>query len=342
MVIALQCCTYAHAPTLHSHACPSHHTRSSPPQSDDEPLIDASQYLSSSWHEAAVSYTQRDLLTYAVGIGCDELRYVWELDCDFAAFPTYPIVLEFKGTSHDVVSFPSPTMMESPVMAMPPLPGTRVILDGERYIEKLSELDESGCECILKSKLVGVHARRSGASIEMESLLTEAATGKPLYRFLSSSFMVGAKGFTGAGKEHFAAVKPPKGVAPDAVEEIATAANQTALYRLSGDYNPLHVDPEFAQMSGFAEPILHGLCSLGVSARAVLRRFGENDASQFRAIKVRFSKPVLPGQTLRVEMWRADGPMGKGTRIIFRTLVKETGKVCITNAFCDLNGAAKL
>ena len=218
-----------------------------PAQSGDAAeTIDAAQYLSSSWHEAAVSYTQRDLLTYAVGIGCEELRYIWELDGDFAAFPTYPIVLEFKGTSHDVVSFPSPTMMESPVMAMPPLPGTRVILDGERYIEKLADLDPDGCECVLKSKLVGVHARRSGASIELQSLLVDAATGTPLYRFVSSSFAVGAKGFKGAGKEHFTSVKPPKGVAPDAVEEMVTHANQTALYRLSGDYNPLHLDPEFA------------------------------------------------------------------------------------------------
>ena len=84
-------------------------------------------------------------------------------------------------------------------------------------------------------------------------------------------------------------------------------------------------------MSGFQRPILHGLCSLGYSARAVLNRFGGGDANRFRDIRLRFSSPVLPGQTLRVEMWDEGGG-----RVLFQSSVKETGTVCVSNAYVDL------
>jgi peroxisomal enoyl-CoA hydratase 2 len=90
----------------------------------------------------AVSYNRRDLITYAVGIGCDELRFVYENDPDFAAFPTYPIVLGFKGEEEDVVGFPSAAMMAANVL--PPLPGMKFVLDGERYSRPLGHWDVRG------------------------------------------------------------------------------------------------------------------------------------------------------------------------------------------------------
>merc|ERR1712232_566002 len=119
-------------------------------------------------------------------------------------------------------------------------------------------------------------------------------------------------------------------------ESIIQEKGGKELYRITGDYNPLHIDPEFAQMSGFQEPILHGLCSMAVSCRAVVREFAGNDPSLFKSLKVRFAKPVLPGQTLEVHCWK------EGNKVIFVSKVKETGDTVINNAYVELKPTAKL
>lgn len=270
-------------------------------------------------------------MTYAVGIGCTELRYVYEHDENFAAFPTYPIVLSFKGTSQDVVSFPSEAMMSQPIV---PLDGVRVGLDGERSIEKLAEIDPEGGELTLKSRLIGVHKRGSGASVESEQVLIQ--NGKEVYRIISGTFMVGAKNFEDSGVSNSEKVGVPSR-APDATLELPTSPTQTHVYRLSGDYNPLHVDDNFAKMSGFKQPIIHGLCTFGMSARAVLKQFAGDDQKKFKLFKGRFAKPLLPGDTLVVEMWKEPG-----NKIVFLTKSKDTGAVVINNAYLLLHGDSKM
>lgn len=297
----------------------------------EDEIVETASYLNK-WVEQKVAYNKRDLLTYAVGIGCTELNFVYENHDDFSAFPTYPIVLNFKGTDQDVVSFPSEAMMEG--APMPVLPGTRVGLDGERYIECIRPLDVDGGDLTMKSRIIGVHKRGSGASVETEAIVMDGA-GNAIYRIVSGAFMVGAKGFKDSGITNSEKIKVPQR-SPDAVVDIVTSPFQAQIYRLSGDYNPLHVDPEFAQMSGFKKPILHGLCSLGMSARAVIQQYCPNDVSQFKAIKARFASPVLPGQTLSVHMWKS------GNRVIFISKVKETGKVAVSNAYVELQPSAKL
>ena len=160
-------------------------------------------------------------------------------------------------------------------------------------------------------------------------------TGKDLFYNESTVFFRGSGGFGGAnkGSDRGAATRIYKAPSrkPDVVVEEATTEEQAAIYRLSGDRNPLHLDPEFSKVGGFETPILHGLCSFGYAGRAVVKTFG-----QFKNIKVRFAGVVIPGQTLITEMWK------EGNVVIFQTKVKETGKLCIAGAGAELvDGGAK-
>jgi len=188
----------------------------------------------------------------------------------------------------------------------------------------------------LYNTIVGCHKRGSGVSVENEAILFDKKTGLEYYKIRSGSFLVGAKDFLDSGITFSEKVKPPSRE-PDAVEELTTSKFQAQLYRLSGDYNPLHVSSEFANMVGFKEPILHGLCTLGVTARALVKCMCLNDPSRFQSIKVRFSKPVLPGDTLVVKMWNE----GSG-KVVFTTSVKETGAVVINNAVFQMKMGAKM
>ena len=165
---------------------------------------------------------------------------------------------------------------------MPPLPGIKVGLDGERYVEMIRPLDTAGSKVTIKSRLIGVHKRGSGASVETEAIIADEKG--PLYRLVSGAFLVGAKDFKDSGITNSENVPVPKRN-PDKVVEFKTDVNAAKLYRLSGDYNPLHIAEDMAQASGFQEPILHGLCTYGISCSVVLKAFLDNDPSKFKAIK---------------------------------------------------------
>jgi len=176
--------------------------------------------------------------------------------------------------------------------------------------------------------------KKSGALI-LYNIETFDESGDKVAFNQFSTFAVGSGNFGGpkTTTKSYPLVETPKR-APDAIVEEKTSIDQAALYRLSGDRNPLHIDPNFAAMGGFATPILHGLCSFGYSVRHVMKTYAGNDMSKFKCVKVRFSKPVLPGQTLRTEMWK------DGNRILFQAKVVENGNVCISGAYVDLTEAA--
>jgi 3-hydroxyacyl-CoA dehydrogenase/3a,7a,12a-trihydroxy-5b-cholest-24-enoyl-CoA hydratase len=176
-----------------------------------------------------------------------------------------------------------------------------------------------------------VYDKGSGALIMLD-ISTVDEEGEEVAFNQLSAFIRGLGGFGGERGPSGSAHTPPERP-PDAVVAQATQPNQALYYRLaSGDGNPLHADPQMAAIGGYDRPILHGLCTLGFAARAVLKTFGGNDPARFQSIRARFSQPVFPGETVMTEMWdEGDG------RILFRSRVQERGGVAaITHAVIDL------
>jgi len=172
-------------------------------------------------------------------------------------------------------------------------------------------------------------ADKGTAAVVVTRTETTDAKGDVLFVNESTIFIRGSGGFggpkKGANRGAATAVHTPPKRRPDTVVEEKTSEDQAALYRLNGDRNPLHIDPEFSRVGGFKTPILHGLCFFGFSGKHIVQTYGA-----FKNIKVRFAGVVLPGQTLVTEMWK------EGNTVMFQTKVKETGKLCIAGAGAEL------
>ncbi|MGC1513336.1 MAG: MaoC family dehydratase, partial [Acidimicrobiales bacterium] len=173
------------------------------------------------------------------------------------------------------------------------------------------------------STIVGIYDKGSGAVVAIESTSVDPVTDKPMFSTRSSIFIRGEGGWGGdRGPSGRTNVAPDR--APDHQVSYATRHDQALLYRLSGDRNPLHSDPSFARMGGFDRPILHGLCTYGFTGRALLHTLCGSDPARFTSMDARFSKPVMPGDTLTVSMWV------DGSEAIFQTATQD-GTVVIDN-----------
>jgi len=274
-------------------------------------------------------YSPRDLILYALGVGStvtnpSDLRFLYEGHENFSGLPTF---LLLQGVS---------AVMESSITA-DVFVGRDInparMLHGEQYLEVLRPISTEGT-LEVHCKVADVLDKGSG-TVVLVQVETFDDSGEKVAHALLTTFAVGLKGVTDkrTSPHNIPTAEPPKR-APDVSVEQKTSVDQAALYRLSGDRNPLHIDPSVAAFGGFDRPILHGLCSLGFSARHVLQQFADNDPAKFKAIKARFSKPVFPGQTLQTDMWQ------QGNRIHFETKVKETGSVVISGAYVDLTEVA--
>nr|POF00987.1 peroxisomal hydratase-dehydrogenase-epimerase [Quercus suber] len=254
------------------------------------------------------AYDERDVILYS--------------DDNFQVIPTFGVIPTFNAKAPFSMGeiVPNFSMM--------------MLLHGEQYLEIRSWPIPTEATTVSYPKLVEVVDKGKAAAVTTGSTTKDKRTGKDLFYNESTTFIRGSGGFGGPkkGTDRGAATRlyQPPNRKPDAVVEEATTQEQAAVYRLSGDRNPLHIDPEFSKVGGFKEPILHGLCSFGIAGKAVLKTYGP-----FKNIKVRFAGVVIPGQTLVTELWK------EGNTVIFQTKVKETGKPAIAGAGAELFDAGK-
>eukprot|EP01130_Rhizamoeba_saxonica_P009389 TRINITY_DN3813_c0_g2_i1.p1 TRINITY_DN3813_c0_g2~~TRINITY_DN3813_c0_g2_i1.p1 ORF type:complete len:306 (-),score=72.98 TRINITY_DN3813_c0_g2_i1:42-917(-) len=283
--------------------------------------IDINTLLNTPLPDQKVDYTDRDVLLYNLSIGASQQKFVYEGDSEFSVIPTYTTCYRFKGESFGVVPFSVEGFAMPGVVCNPAM-----ILHGEQEtIIHQHPIPLSG-PIINKRRVVGCYDKGKGAVI-----VTETDHVKDGVVFATNSNSIFIRGLGGFGGDRGPAARrdDPPNREPDAVHVETTWENQAKFYRLSGDYNPLHIDPNLATMVGFERPILHGLCTYGIACRAVLEHFCDNDVSRLAAFRVRFASPVLPGDTLTTKMWK------EGNKVIF--LVEVNGKPVISNASADLN-----
>lgn len=265
------------------------------------------------------SYDDRDVILYNLGLGArrTELPLVYENSDSFQVLPTFGVIPAFGVAT--------PWSMDEVMPNFNPM----MLLHGEQYLEIRKFPIPTFAKLVSYPKLLEVVDKGNAAIAFHGTTTKDANTGEDIFYNESAVFVRGSGGFGGPSKgqdrgRSTAAYKAPQR-APDNVIEEKTSPDQAALYRLSGDRNPLHIDPEFSKVGGFKDPILHGLCFFGISGKHIYQTYG-----QFKNIKVRFAGVVIPGQTLRTEMWK------EGNMVIFQTKVAETGKLCIAGAGAEL------
>ena len=269
------------------------------------------------------SWTQRDCQFYALatGFGQDpvderELRYVLE-GPGFLVSPTAAITLYYDDR----------WMRESGV-------NLALSLHGEQRNVFHRPIPPDG-RGLVSSRITGIYDKGPGRGLLVvcEQVLRDAHTGEPIATNIITNF---ARADGGIGFSTGTAPTPhalPSRV-PDLVVEGRTRPEQALLYRLCGDRNPLHADPSTARDAGFPRPILHGMCTYGFAARAVLAAVCNYDAARLKGIGARISAPVVPGDVLRTEVW-IDGAV-----ISFRTTVPaREGIVVLNNGRADVIAA---
>jgi acyl dehydratase len=268
------------------------------------------------------TYNKRDAIIYAIGIGSNDLKYVYEHHPEFQPLPTILLALTLKGDATDTQAFPPPCLPVSDIAIAGP------VLDGERFLEIYRPLG-APADFRMSSVLRAKVAKRTGLVTQTETQLIDTS-GAIVARVFSNTFYVGATG-NSTSDQPLQLTRPiPNNARPDFEIDTTTSVNQSVIYRLSGDYNPLHIDPDVASAFGYSRPLTHGLCTLGIATRILIEKLMANDASRLRKLGCRFSKPTYPGNTLRIQIWR-----GCNGAAHFRVVDNETQQVIVDNGHVE-------
>lgn len=267
------------------------------------------------------SFHKKDVILYNLGIGCSsqELDWVYENSKNFGPLPSFAVIPAFAGMMS--VDMNSVLNNFSPVM----------LLHGEQYIELVNGKMPIEGDLISTTQVVQVAEKAGKGTIVVAQVTTKDSSGNVISISEGTTFNRKAtpkKAFNG-DRRPLAIESPeiPSNRSPDAIKKQKVPENAGALYRLSGDENPLHIDPKFASAAGFPRPILHGLCTMGMATHHVLQAF---PGKAVKAVKVRFVKHVFPGEEIETQMWKISQ-----NRVVLQVRVVERNEVVISGAFVE-------
>jgi acyl dehydratase len=266
----------------------------------------------------------RDAILYALGLGFsndplnrDDLNFTYELAEDFKVFPTIATVLN------------DTTKMFESLNSCPGLPdfNPMMLLHGEQSLTIYSPITVDS-HYYNKTILDNIYDKEKGALLVVKNINYSDKEMKNLAFVNETSLFI--RGIGGYDKNKSSGIQQPTipaipKSAPTFVLEQTTSPNQAVIYRLSGDYNPLHVDQSMAEMGGFEKPILHGLCFYGITAKLIIAKVAKNDIKQFHHMRARFVGHFFPGEILQVNAWVSPN----GTDIVFESKTKERQKTVI-------------
>lgn len=280
--------------------------------------IDRDQAMAYEFPEGTGSYTNDEVILYHLGVGAGvpatdagELEYTYEKD--LKVLPSFVTTVLLSGGG---------SMMSVPGLEFNPM----MLLHGEQDVEIHRPLPPEA-KMKGRTRITDIFDKGKAALTILEnSVSTE--DGEPLFTTRMALFMRGEGGFGGEPGPPAANQAPDR--EPDAVFESETLPQQALLYRLNGDKNPLHCDPEFAAMGGFDVPIIHGLCSYGITCKAVVDGMLDGDPTRVARYQARFKGVAWPGETYQVRCWKEDG------QILVEAWSKDRNEAIITNAAVTL------
>jgi len=263
------------------------------------------------------SYTAKDCILYALGVGMgmdplDEECLPFLYEDGLKVLPSQAVIMAHPGfwAKEDETGLDWVKVLHAgqEIVLHRPFPASSTVEATTRVTEVIDKGD------------------RIGALIVSDRVVRDVETGEELSTLITTILARGDGGFGGERKQT-ARPDPVPVKEPDEICDLPTLRQQALLYRLSGDYNPLHAVPGIARNAGFREPILHGLCTLGIATHALMKTCCDYDPDRFKRMRLRFSAPVYPGDTIRTEIWR------EGAEVAFRCKSLEQDKIVINNGY---------